>query len=167
MVTKLRVIYHHEDRCFRDFINFLGSCIPIRLVEDEVYDEIVRVVNEGGDFKLPSSNKRTKVERNAWEALKKTNFVIKEVVNLINGRTEQRLCIIENESGKIVIVPRMREVNEIINYFYITYRKEGTRKLTARIEGSYAGISRDTIMAWVNRNTEHGLSKPTFTNKST
>ena len=96
--------------------------------------------------------------------MKKTKFIIKEVVNVVNGRTEERLCMY-NGHGRIVIVLRLWEVDEIINFFYVTYRKEGSKKLFARIDGSYAGISRDIITTWINANYAHGVSNPVFQNE--
>ena len=51
---------------------------------------------------------------------------------------ERRLCII-NDNGNDVILSRQMgevetEVDDIISYFYRTYRGEGANKLATRIE---------------------------------
>ena len=58
---------------------------------------------------------------------------------------ERMLIVVVNDAS--LIYPRLSERETIISFFYTTYKGEGARKLVQRIQGSYAGITRDSIHA--------------------
>ena len=73
-----------------------------------------------------------------WLSQEVGAFVVKEVDNIVTNLLERRLCII-NDNGNDVILSRQMgevetEVDDIISYFYRTYRGEGANKLETRIE---------------------------------
>ena len=73
-----------------------------------------------------------------WLSQEVGAFVVKEVDNIVTNLLERRLCII-NDNGNDVILSRQMgevetEVDDIISYFYRTYRGEGANKLATRIE---------------------------------
>ena len=83
-------------------------------------------------------------------------------ITSIMTKTLENRVVAQTEDANFVILPRQTEVDDIIRYFYRTYRGEGRQKLSARITKLFTGISRDMIGRWINSNKEHGTKKPVF-----
>ena len=57
------------------------------------------------------------------------------------------------------------EINDFVSFFYNRYKGEYSFKLLARIRQYYVGISKDKTQSFINRNYEHCLHNPIFSNK--
>ena len=101
------------------------------------------------------------MQRAAYNAIKSGNLRLMDITNIMTKTLENRV-VAQTEDGNFVILPRQTEVDDIIRYFYRTYRGEGRQKLSARITKLFTGISRDMIGRWINSNKEHGTKKPVF-----
>lgn len=67
--------------------------------------------------------------------------------------------------GKELVIPREKDIDEIIQFFYSLYRGENAMKLWFRIRRHYCNISRRKIQLWLNKSREHGELFPVFRNK--
>ena len=54
------------------------------------------------------------------------------------------------------------EINDVVGFLY---KGENSFKLLARLRQCYVGISKDKIQSFINRNREHCLHNPIFSNK--
>ena len=57
------------------------------------------------------------------------------------------------------------EINDVVSFFFNRYKGENSFKLLARIRQYYVGISKDKIQSFINKNREHCLRNPIFSNK--
>ena len=57
------------------------------------------------------------------------------------------------------------EINDVVRFFFNRYKEENSFKLLARIRQYYVGISKDKIQFFINKNREHCLRNPIFSNK--
>ena len=64
-------------------------------------------------------------------------------LNVVLGKTVERLCVLQN--GDYRIVPRSNEVDEVIKYYQVTYRSESAEKLVVRIANTFACIPRERV----------------------
>ena len=55
-------------------------------------------------------------------------------------------------------------INDVVSFFYNRYKGENSFKLLARIGQYYVGISKDKIQSFINKNREHCLRNPIFSN---
>ena len=56
-------------------------------------------------------------------------------------------------------------INDVVSFFYNRYNGENLFKFLARIGQYYVGISKDKIQSFINKNREHCLRNPIFSNK--
>ena len=56
-------------------------------------------------------------------------------------------------------------INDVVSFFYNRYNGENLFKFLARIGQYYVGISKDKIQSFINKNREHCLRSPIFSNK--
>ena len=63
------------------------------------------------------------------------------------------------------IVPQKGEIDQIVSFFYHTYKGEGARKIQPRIKRFFTGISIKRIQKWLNSNENHFTINPIFSNK--
>ena len=56
-------------------------------------------------------------------------------------------------------------INDVVSFFYNRYKGENLFKFLARIGQYYVGISKDKIQSFINKNREHCLRNPIFSNK--
>ena len=150
------------------FILFILICICSaqyrgRLLEENVYDLLYEQVSD--QVPLTLKKDRTSLERKVYDYRNKLAFVVKEVNNIVTNLRERRLCIVDN-MGNEVILPRMGEVEDIMAYFYHTYRGEGANKLVTRVERCFIGITRNALREYLSKNEDHTRKKPIFSNKA-
>ena len=144
------------------YANFLvARCsYNIRLLDDESYEILLNVVEN--DIIIPYS--RTNVaDRRISDMQRKFRFSMEERFNMVSGRLEMMLVVYIN--GAIRIYPRLSNQEAILGHFYVTYKGEGARKLLKRIQETYAGITREAVQNYINRNIKHCIQNPAFTNK--
>ena len=150
------------------FILFILICICSaqyrgRLLEENVYDLLYEQVS--GQVPLKLKKGRTSLERKVYDYRKKLPFVVKDVNNIVTNLRERRLCIVD-DMGNDVILPQMGEVEDIMTYFYQTYRGEGANKLVTKVERCFIGITRNALREYLSKNEDHTRKKPIFSNKA-
>ena len=102
-------------------------------------------------------------QRKVHDLMKKFRFYFKQGLNFLSGQSERMLFVAVDSIP--LIYPRMSEREAIIKHFYSTYKGEGARKLVQRIKKVYAGITRDAIQQFLNRDVDHTRLNPVFKNK--
>ena len=83
-----------------------------RLVDDETYGNLFDEIDSNVPLKLTTSKLRTNMERRLYDLRKKHDFFIQDVVNVMTGERERRLCLQSNND--IVIFPKSTETDTII-----------------------------------------------------
>ena len=119
----------------------------IRLVSDEIYELLIEAVQNGVHVPFSRSNPS---ERKVYDLQRKFRFEFEEVFNMISGRVERML--VGHINNQQMIFPMLNECENIISFFYQTYKGGGPRKLARRIQRTYAGFSRDSINEFLNQN---------------
>ena len=56
------------------------------------------------------------------------------------------------------------EIDNIVSYFYHKYKGENSFKILTPLREHFVGISEDRIQSFINRNREHCLKYPIFSN---
>ena len=146
-------------------LNVLMMCFlygnSIQLLDDPTYDRLIEATESGET--VPFS-RTSEIERRVYDLQRTNMFFYEETINILSGRNEKHLLALIN--GKKLLYPRKDEKDDIIKFYYHTYKGEGARKLHRRILESYAGISRNYIQAYLNRDPEHCKTNPIFKNKT-
>ncbi|XP_067654016.1 uncharacterized protein [Haliotis asinina] len=127
----------------------------IGVLSDEHYGWI-RSKLEGVDFPKES---KTKPFHEACRKIKRFNLTLREIHNPIQGGYRPEVIDAER---KIVI--RKSDVESIIAKFYKELRGSGAKKIKSMINEYYAGISKDTIQDFIDRQTDRQQLRPAFSN---
>ena len=83
------------------------------LVDDDVYQDLVKAVEDDVSVNLPRAH--TSSERRVYDLRCVYNFIIKEEFNIVTGKIEKNLYVKVNDS--FVIYPKSSEKEKIIHFF--------------------------------------------------
>ena len=156
------LVHHSSQSLDEDDTKFNGGRKTVSAVEDELYDKLMKIVEDDVPQKL--THDMSKQMRKVYYLLRSVKFYVKFINDPVNGGKTKRLTV-QTGRDEWRIVPRLMERKNIIEYFYTTFKGEGARKLNNRIKQVYTGIPREHVQEWLNSNEDHFRHNPIFTNK--
>ena len=130
-------------------------------IDDEVYEEIMNCLRS--KLMLKCRHIMSNDEKKIYRVLKKGVYGFAHFSDPVYGCEKD--CVIITDEGNPKIVPQKGEIDQIVSFFYHTYKGEGARKIQPRIKRFYTGISIKRIQKWLNSNENHFKTNPIFSNK--
>lgn len=131
---------------------------PVKAIEDDIYERVFEVLSSLEPVKL--THHYSKEDLRVYN-LAKGGFKIAEVFNPVKKVRCQEIVDRNNK-----IIPKKSELNNIISFYYQTYKGEGANKLHYRIKVIFSGVPRRYIQTWLNSNPVHCQNNPKFNNKA-
>ena len=103
----------------------------VRSIDDDIYDEVFDRIRENTQIRLVHNY--GKRDKRVYDIVRKGILFIGNKNDPYLKRNVERILVVERN----LIIPKSSEKNEIIKFFYHTYKGEGINKLFCRIREHY------------------------------